>query len=133
MKEKNEMTGQEEYITRSLKLENDGVQPYLTIPSNCVHIIEPVDGQDSDAPKSPLAGLSRADMLKKEVRICVVFRGWDTALEREVYHRWFYNLISPSNIIFDHHFQPMHVFKDGVVHVNLARLHQIVKDKVIEM
>ena len=130
MKVRNKRTGVDVWIQKTLKLENDGVQPYLAIPCNCVHIIEPAGGHDSDAPKSPLAGLSHADMVKKGVKICVVFHGWDTGLEREVYSRWRYTPTKsePSNIVFGHHFVPMHMVKDDTVEVDLARLHRIVKD-----
>ena len=128
MKVRNTMTGVYGWTQQTLKLENDGVQPYLAIPCNCVHIIEPAGGHDSDAPKSPLAGLSHADMVRKNVYICVIFRGWDTGLEREVYCRWRYSPTEPSNIIFGHHFVPMHTLKDDTVEVDLARLHRIVKD-----
>ena len=115
-----------------LKLENDGVQPFLTIPCKCVHMIEPIDKTELGPgykPTSPLAGLTHDDMLEKDLEIYVVFRGWDTALEREVYHNWRYTLDDPSNIVFDHHFAHMHSHKDGEVSVDVGRLHRVAKDQ----
>ena len=127
----NKNTQQEERKQIPLKLENDGVQPFLSIPCKCVHMIEPLDkaslGPDCK-PTSPLAGLTHDDMLQKDVEIFVVFRGWDTALEREVYHSWRYSPHDPSNIVFDHHFMPMHSHEHGKVSVDVSQLHRVVKD-----